>query len=129
MGMVVPGCPCSASCTCLPYCGDGVVSAMLGEACDDGNDVDTDACIKCQHAVCGDGFVHAGVEECDAASSEAGPGECTDQCRRPSCADGLRNQVSVAIRTLFLMLRTCSGLTLQIGSGDARDKRCAEPKL
>ncbi len=45
-------------------CGDGKMD--VGEACDDGNTVDTDACTNaCLMAKCGDGIVHIGVEECD----------------------------------------------------------------
>jgi len=45
----------------VPVCGNGVVED--GEACDDGNDDDTDACLTtCVAARCGDGIVHAGVE-------------------------------------------------------------------
>ena len=48
----------------VPLCGDGEVDP--GEACDDGNQDDNDAClVGCVAASCGDGFVMAGVEECD----------------------------------------------------------------
>jgi cysteine-rich repeat protein len=41
---------------------DGIVHEGV-EECDDGNDVDTDACTNaCTNAVCGDGIVHEGVE-------------------------------------------------------------------
>ncbi|MCY1007740.1 DUF4215 domain-containing protein [Nannocystis pusilla] len=46
-----------------PTCGDGVVEDF--EQCDDGNAIETDDCASCQNAFCGDGIVHAGVEECD----------------------------------------------------------------
>ena len=37
-----------------------------GEGCDDGNLVDTDACVAgCKAAKCGDAIVQAGVDECD----------------------------------------------------------------
>ena len=50
-------------------CGDGTVD--VGEGCDDGNDVEEDACPSgalgmCKAvAVCGDGFVWEGMEGCD----------------------------------------------------------------
>ena len=52
-------------------CGDGLQSA--GEACDDGNSVDEDACSNaCEQATCGDGIVRqdlepgtVGAEACD----------------------------------------------------------------
>ncbi|MEZ4449127.1 MAG: DUF4215 domain-containing protein [Nannocystaceae bacterium] len=44
---------------------DGQVQAGV-EECDDGNAVDTDACLStCVAAKCGDGQVQEGVEECD----------------------------------------------------------------
>uniref|UniRef100_A0A3Q2Z1U7 Collagen like tail subunit of asymmetric acetylcholinesterase n=1 Tax=Hippocampus comes TaxID=109280 RepID=A0A3Q2Z1U7_HIPCM len=47
------------------YCGDGIVQREGGEECDDRNKVVTDACVKCKHAFCGDGYRHEGAEECD----------------------------------------------------------------
>ena len=60
---------CKSDCTLR--CGDGDVDA--GEQCDDGNDVDTDACTNgCTEAICGDGIVRkdldpgvTGYENCD----------------------------------------------------------------
>ncbi len=46
-----------------------------GEQCDDGNNINTDSCLTtCKIAMCNDGFVQAGVEQCD-----NGPG-MADQC-------------------------------------------------
>ncbi|KAF3691825.1 2-hydroxyacyl-CoA lyase 1 [Channa argus] len=47
------------------YCGDGIVQIASGEECDDRNRVVTDACVKCKHAYCGDGYRYEGSEECD----------------------------------------------------------------
>ena len=45
-------------------CGNGMVD--IGEQCDDGDLDNTDAClVGCVNAACGDGFVQAGVEQCD----------------------------------------------------------------
>lgn len=45
-------------------CGDGNLDE--GEACDDGNNNNTDSCTNtCQVNVCGDGYTEAGVENCD----------------------------------------------------------------
>ncbi len=49
-------------------CGDGRVGGT--EECDDGNDIDTDGCIDCAFAACGDGLVWEGVEDCDDDSPE-----------------------------------------------------------
>ncbi|HMV69655.1 MAG TPA: DUF4215 domain-containing protein, partial [Myxococcota bacterium] len=66
-------------------CGDGYLAD--GEACDDGNDVDTDACTSvCQPAACGDGFIQPG-EACDdgnAVNTDA----CTGACELAACGDG-----------------------------------------
>ncbi len=48
-------------------CGDGVVGG--GEACDDGNPDDDDACVGCAWATCGDGHVRRGVEDCEGESA------------------------------------------------------------
>ncbi len=72
---------CRDDCT-LPACGDARVDD--GEACDDGNERDTDGCTtECREAFCGDGLVREGVEECD---GEAG---CRADCTLPACGDGI----------------------------------------
>ena len=51
-----------------------------GEACDDGNAVNTDDCLDtCEQAICGDGFVWADNETCDDANVEADDG-CSASC-------------------------------------------------
>ena len=83
---------CTNACT-VPACGDGVVQA--GEQCDDGNTNNTDDCIidtvankLCKVAVCGDTYVHAGVESCDDGNSNNTDG-CTNSCGLPTCGDGV----------------------------------------
>ena len=67
-------------------CGDGIVDAL--EACDDGNDDDTDDCTStCEVASCGDGFVQAGVEACDDANADD-TDACLSTCEAASCGDG-----------------------------------------
>ncbi len=69
-----------------PSCGDGVVDA--GENCDDGNADNTDECTTlCLSPICGDGFVHAGVEACDDGNGDD-TDDCTSQCAAPACGDG-----------------------------------------
>ncbi len=60
-------------------CGNKVVNG--GEQCDDGNNVDTDACTNaCKTNVCGDGIVHAGVEQCDDGNSVDNDA-CSNACK------------------------------------------------
>ena len=66
---------------CGDTCGDGLLG--ISEACDDGNDDNTDACTNaCEAARCGDGFVQDG-EECDGSDDCAG--DCTFN---PVCGNG-----------------------------------------
>jgi cysteine-rich repeat protein len=68
-------------------CGDGVLDA--GEACDDGNDDDTDACTSaCALPDCGDEVLQ-GEEECDDGAANADDRACTTRCLVATCGDGL----------------------------------------
>jgi|GEM_PF-2364160 len=72
----------------LPTCGDGEVN-QASEACDDGNDIDTDGCTSaCELARCGDGLLHEGVEACD-DGNELDSDACTSTCELNMCGDGL----------------------------------------
>ena len=67
-------------------CGDGVVQP--GEACDDGNQDNTDACLStCVAASCGDGFVGPG-EACDDGNTNDDDA-CSNSCALASCGDGI----------------------------------------
>jgi hypothetical protein len=73
-------------------CGDGVVGEL--EQCDLGDaNANTGACtLQCKLAVCGDGLVHEGVEQCDFGQ---GNDDDYDGCRPldcqygPRCGDGI----------------------------------------
>ena len=56
---------------------DGVdTGGPFAEECDDGNPENTDDCLdSCRAATCGDGYVRAGVEECDGRGRS-----CTTSC-------------------------------------------------
>ncbi len=85
-------------------CGNGTLDA--GELCDDGNKNNTDTCTnECRLNVCGDGYVQAGIEACDAGSqngvmcrSSYGStcNYCSNSCQFVAtsgayCGDGVRN--------------------------------------
>jgi cysteine-rich repeat protein len=68
-----------------------------GEQCDDANSDNTDGCTdneanggSCQTAFCGDGFVFAGVEDCDEGTA-ANSATCDSDCTTVECGDGLIN--------------------------------------
>lgn len=69
-----------------PYCGDAKVAPS--EECDDGNAENTDACVDCRLAECGDGYVWASVEVCDDGNSISGDGCDADCNKEPVCGDG-----------------------------------------
>ena len=79
---------CRPDCS-LPICGDGVNDSADG--CDDGNNDNTDGCVAgCLVASCGDGFVQAGVEECDDGPANAATQDaCRPDCKNPACGDGV----------------------------------------
>ncbi len=67
-------------------CGNMVVD--VDEECDDGNGDDTDDCPgTCTNAVCGDGFVWAGMEDCDDGNM-ADTDACLTGCILATCGDG-----------------------------------------
>src|SRR5262249_3012900 len=47
----------------------------------------TDACVNCQIAFCGDGFVEQGVEQCDDGNASNSDG-CVAGCVLAQCGDG-----------------------------------------
>jgi len=60
-----------------------------GEACDDGNQDDEDACTnKCLEAACGDGSLQVGVEDCDDGNL-IDEDDCTNLCKAAACGDGI----------------------------------------
>ena len=71
----------------LTGCGNGFVDP---EECDDANVDNTDSCLNsCVSAVCGDGFIQRGAEECDLGSGlNQDDGACTSTCQQAVCGDG-----------------------------------------
>jgi hypothetical protein len=68
---------CDVDCT-LPECGDDLLNVTAGEACEDGNSNNSDGCVACEIAACGDGFVYAGFEQCDDDNPSCG--SCNATC-------------------------------------------------
>ena len=67
-------------------CGNGALDP--GEACDDGNPIDTDGCLStCAAARCGDG-VRAAFEGCD-DGNQVDSDACGNDCTLPACGDGV----------------------------------------
>ena len=103
-------------------CGNGQIEA--GEECDDGNDVDTDACTSaCQIAVCGDAIVQADVEECDDGNQDDADA-CTHACQNAVCGDAIvgpgeacddGNQVDDDACSNLCALPTCGDAKVQQG--------------
>ncbi|MEL6341644.1 MAG: DUF4215 domain-containing protein [Myxococcota bacterium] len=91
----------------LPFCGDGFPTG--DEACDDGNDDETDECIRCVDAVCGDGLVWAGMEDCDDGNDSES--DACVRCVRASCGDGY----------LYSGVEECDDNNTQDGDGCAAD--------
>jgi cysteine-rich repeat protein len=70
-----------------PKCGNKELDE--GEACDDGNQDNTDGCLRtCKASKCGDGFVHAGKEQCDDGDQDNADA-CTNACETARCGDKL----------------------------------------
>jgi len=73
---------------CRPArCGDGIRKTSGTppfEECDDGNAKNNDACVGslCTVAVCGDGFIQEGVEECEPPNTQT----CDANCKARVCS-------------------------------------------
>jgi len=109
---------------CQPYlCGNGVLELL--ETCDDGNDITTDDCQPdCSASVCGDGFVHAGVEACDLGPVNSNEGACKLDCALQVCGDGFvgpgeacddGNDVDADACTNSCALASCGDAVVQEG--------------
>jgi hypothetical protein len=77
-----------------PKCGDGEIQADQGEECDDGdgNNADDAECTTyCKNAVCGDGLILKGVEQCDDKEANGQYDACNVSCSGlgPRCGDGV----------------------------------------
>ena len=88
-GNEVSGDGCAADCLSDEVCGNKIPN--VGEQCDDMNSDNTDACVNCRDAICGDGYVRAGLEECDGdgnGNPEVAGDNCSPSCQLEGCHNG-----------------------------------------
>ncbi len=98
--------------TCL--CGDGEISELFEEECDDGGESET-CDLDCTFASCGDGMLNETAgEECDLGTAGNNGVQCNPDCTLPgACQDGsqclsvyaqtqssAQNQISVRLRVV-----------------------------
>ncbi|MBA3548430.1 MAG: hypothetical protein H0T76_18260 [Nannocystis sp.] len=98
---------------------------------DDGNAVDTDACIGCKKAVCSDGHIQANVESCDDGQESA---TCNADCSVAACGDSKLNISAAEVCDLGVKNGSynsgcnadCSGPGKVCGDGvvDIPEERC-----
>lgn len=82
---------CVADCSIGDCCGDGKLSASVGEICDDGNKIANDACNNlCQSTICGDSIIQNNprngnyvTEQCDDGNTKSKDG-CSENCQNES---------------------------------------------
>ncbi|MBK7826486.1 DUF4215 domain-containing protein [Nannocystis sp.] len=113
---------CDKDCSAAK-CGDGLVNMAAGEVCDDGNMVDTDACLgTCVAAKCGDGKVQAGVEDCDDGNVNPNDG-CSARCARRVAAACLNNPKWTAVTCTTTKWMWSSDKAQAITLADANTKK------
>ncbi len=79
--------PCDIGAFEFGTCGDGFLQSTV-ESCDDGNNINTDACPNtCQLPSCGDGIVQ-NSEQCD-DGNQSNTDACLNGCVLATCGDGL----------------------------------------
>jgi cysteine-rich repeat protein len=102
---------CRATLCAGAGCGNGRPDP--GEECDDMNLDNTDTCLSnCRNARCGDGFVYAGLEECE--------GPVTTPCTTLCGSAGVQPCISCRWRDCLPPLETCNGVD------DDCDESCDE---
>ena len=107
-----------------PLCGNGFLER--GEACDDGNRDDADACRNsCQRARCGDGVVWRDVEFCDDGNNRDGDG-CKATCGPPKCGDAILDVGEACDDGNLDNFDECLATCVRAFCGDAFVRRGAE---
>jgi cysteine-rich repeat protein len=121
----------AASASCAPItCGDGKLQAP--EACDDGNDDETDACTNaCKKATCGDGSIWKDHEACD-DGNDKNDDACSATCKVSTCGDGYvwagketcddKNKVDTDACTNACKRAACGDGIVQAGKEECDDK-------
>jgi len=114
---------CQDGVCAAPACGDGKVEP--GEECDSPDDIASGACVECKTAICGDGVVYTGHEQCDDGNQLSGDG-CSATCNAEPVALALGGHTSCALSSTGLV--KCWGLngTGELGLGDS-DNRGDKP--
>lgn len=120
-----------ASASCAPVtCGDGKLQAP--EACDDGNQIQTDACTNaCKNATCGDGSIWKDHEACDDGNA-MNDDACSATCKVSTCGDGYvwigketcddKNKVDTDACTNACKKAACGDGIVQAGKEECDDK-------
>ncbi len=100
-----------------PVCGDGI--KQDGEACDDGNSLETDACTTaCVEAACGDGIIQfANNERCDDGNTDDNDG-CSSTCTVDRCGDGVVNGAEACDDGNAIDTDMCRNTCLAASCGD-----------
>lgn len=112
----------SINATACGFCGDGQVQNFGSEECDDANNDNSDACVQCQNARCGDGEVWAGEEECDPGSVIANIPQVS------TCAEACGDRTEPAV-PLFRPTRACHLVGANACQYQAWDcSNCREPE-
>jgi len=95
---------------CSNYqCGDKKVEG--NEECDDGNSDNTDACLNdCTDAVCGDGFIYVGVENCENCISDVG--RCNDYDTLPTISIKGGGDISFGTNNILITISDDTGCSV-----------------
>jgi cysteine-rich repeat protein len=127
-GTVQPGEDCDTSgesATCdvdcsTRACGDGLLNAAAGEACDTILDTSTCNGATCRLATCGDGYVNAAADEdCD-LGAQNGTNGCSGTCKFNNlCGDGVVQSAAEQCDTGGVDSATCNAdcTTARCGDG------------
>jgi len=106
--------------TVIDCCGN--LHTEEGEECDDGNLVNTDGCVACLDAFCGDGFIQEGEEDCD--GDDVGGATCTgllgaDYSGDVGCTGGCKHDTTQCVGPLGTELNPADNCQEILDAGDS----------